>query len=147
MNIRLALEKDLEQIVVLCGEHAAYEKSSFDAKNKKELFLKHFLKFDNNLQCLVVEEEGSLLGYATFFKQFSTWDASFYVYLDCLFLKEKTRGKGMGFKIMEHIKAYAVAENCNEIQWQTPNFNTNAIRFYKKLGAESKSKERFFWEV
>ncbi|MBL4707385.1 MAG: hypothetical protein JKY48_02970 [Flavobacteriales bacterium] len=31
------------------------------------------------------------------------------------------------------------------IQWQTPDFNVDAIRFYKRRGATSKLKGRFFW--
>jgi len=56
---------------------------------------------------LVVEQESLIVGYATFMKQFSTWDTDFYIYLDCLFLKENTRGNGLGGLIMEKIKEYA----------------------------------------
>jgi len=48
---------------------------------------------------------------------------------------------------MGKIKAYGKAINCSEIQWQTPDFNKEAIDFYKKLGADSKTKERFNWKI
>ena len=57
------------------------------------------------------------------------------------------RGKGLGKEVMVHIWTFAKAENCINIQWQTPDFNEQAIGFYKKLGAVSKTKERFFWLV
>ncbi len=147
MKIRFAVEKDLKQIIELCRLHAAFEQVNFEDNDKEGLLSKYLFKEDSCIQCLVVEEEKELVGYATFFKQFSTWNANYYVYLDCLFLKEDTRGKGIGFRIMEEIKAYAKAQDCKMIQWQTPNFNTNAINFYKKIGAEAKNKERFFWDV
>jgi GNAT superfamily N-acetyltransferase len=96
---------------------------------------------------LVVEKENTLIGYATFMKQFSTWDADFYIYLDCLYLKETSRGKGLGKIIMEMIKEYSKVENCTHIQWQTPNFNKKAIQFYLKIGATAKTKERFFLTI
>ena len=102
---------------------------------------------ENNVQCLVVENDNQLVGYISYMKQFSTWDADFYVHLDCLFLKDTTRGKGIGRQLMKKVQEYAIAENCIEIQWQTPNFNTRAISFYKRLGAQSRTKERFFWKV
>ena len=80
-------------------------------------------------------------------KQFSTWDANFYIYLDCLYLKENTRGKGLGKMIMEKIKEYGKSNNCNIIQWQTPDFNKKAITFYNKIGGKSKSKERFYLDI
>lgn len=42
---------------------------------------------------------------------------------------------------------YAKELNLSEIQWQTPNENIDAIRFYKKIGAQDKNKKRFFWRL
>lgn len=147
MEIRFAQKKDLESIVSLCKAHAEYEKADFVKANKVGLLSKYLFDNSNELKCLVVDKESKLVGYATYFKQFSTWDACYYVYLDCLFLKEEVRGQGIGKRIMQNIKEFAKLEACSIIQWQTPTFNTKAINFYQKIGAESKSKERFIWEV
>ena len=80
-------------------------------------------------------------------KQFSTWDANFYIYMDCLFLTEESRGYGIGEKMMNVIKEEAEKLNCNLIQWQTPDFNTRAIKFYDRIGGISKTKERYFLKV
>lgn len=146
-NIRFAKEEDIPQIIELCAAHAKYEKANYDAIGKIQHLKKHLFNAENNIKCLVVETNKELVGYATFIKQFSTWNANYYVYLDCLFIKEETRGQGLGLQLMQEIKTYAKNEECNIIQWQTPNFNNNAIRFYKKLGATSKNKERFSWIV
>lgn len=147
MIIRFAKEEDIKQIVLLCKAHALYEKATFDSNEKATLLLQYLFGSENVLKCVVVEQNNELLGYATFMKQFSTWDADFYIYLDCLYLKEETRGKGVGTKIMALVKEFAISEGCTIIQWQTPNFNTDALNFYKKIGAKSKTKERFFWKV
>ena len=147
MKIRFAEEKDLTSIIELCKAHAQYERSSFKEENKKELFSKHILNPDSNIKCLIAESDTEIIGYATFFKQFSTWDVGYYIYVDCLFLKEGARGNGTGKQIMELIRVFSKEEGCSVIQWQTPNFNTRAIKFYSQLGAERKSKERFFWKV
>ncbi len=59
---------------------------------------------------------------------------------------ETSRGYGIGVQIMDKIKEESQKMGCNLIQWQTPDFNTGAIRFYKRIGATSKFKERFFLE-
>lgn len=147
MRIRFAEEKDMNAIIDLCKAHAQYEKSSFMEENKKELLSEYILDPDSNIQCLIAESDTEIMGYATFFKQFSTWDAGYYMYVDCLFLKENARGNGTGKQIMELIRAFSKEEDCPVIQWQTPSFNTRAIKFYSQFGAERKNKERFFWKV
>lgn len=146
MNIRFAEKTDIDQIVELCEAHAIFEKSSYSSENKAKLLAKHLFHSTNDIECIVVEKEGNLVGYATFMKQFSTWDANHYIYLDCLFLKKNIRGKSIGYKIMCKIKEFADTQNCKIIQWQTPIFNDKAILFYNKIGAKPKTKERFFWE-
>lgn len=147
MRIRFAEENDLNSIIDLCKAHAQYERSSFTEENKKELLSKYILSPDSNIKCLIAESDTEIMGYATFFKQFSTWDAGYYMYVDCLFLKEDARGNGAGKQIMELIRAISKEEGCPIIQWQTPSFNTGAIKFYSRLGAERKNKERFFWKT
>ena len=147
MEIRFAEKHDVRKIVKLCELHAIYEKEAFDATKKEESLLKHLFDSSNNIKCLVVENGNQIVGYATFMKQFSTWDANFYIYLDCLYFIESLRGKGMGTEVMNKIKEYAKSENCQITQWQTPSFNDKAITFYRKLGAQSKTKERFYWNI
>lgn len=147
MNIRFAIKKDIDQIITLCEAHALFEKATYNADNKSVILSEHLFNTANSTQCLVVDNGKELVGYATFMKQFSTWDAKYYMYLDCLYLTKKVRGQNIGHKIMDRIKEYAKTQNCEKIQWQTPDFNEKAIVFYKKIGASSKTKKRFSWNV
>ncbi len=147
MSIRYAKKTDISEIIKLCELHAAFEKAAFDSKNKEKLLIKHLFNTHPTLKCLIIEENEEIVGYATFMKQFSTWDADFYLYLDCLFVREEVRRKGLGVKMMEEIKKHAKFEACKCVQWHTPKFNTKAISFYQKIGATSNTKERFFWMI
>ena len=143
--IREVKKEDLDQLVELCALHAAHEKCTYDPRGKDKMLLKHLFHESNDIQCIIVENQEKLLGYATFTRQFSTWDAAYYVYLDCIYLREEARGKGIGRKLMEYVNAFTKRTGSTHVQWQTPSFNEDAIQFYKRLGATSKSKERFFW--
>lgn len=145
MLIRKAQEGDIDQLIKLCALHAAYEKASYSYAGKGGKLFKH-LFVDKTVECLVVENQKELVGYATFLRQFSTWDADYYLYLDCLYLVEELRGQGVGTQLMDLIKSYAEEENCFQIQWHTPTFNKSAIAFYKKIGGVPKEKQRFFWD-
>ena len=146
--IRFIQKEEIDALVALCEEHAKYEKTTFDKHGKKDSLFYALFNRNPVLYCLVAtDEDKHIIGYATFMRQFSTWDAQFYTYLDCLYLAEPARGKGIGQKLMLSVKEESLKLNCNLIQWQTPDFNVDAIRFYKRLGAISKSKERFFWKI
>ncbi len=143
--IRTAQKSDVTALVELCKKHADFEQALYSDTNKSVLLEEKLFDSQLGIQCLVVVKDGNLVGYTTYMKQFSTWDVDFYVYLDCLYLEPEIRGLGIGKELMYKVKTYATAEKCIGVQWQTPNFNTKAITFYKKIGAKSKAKERFFW--
>ncbi|UII20602.1 GNAT family N-acetyltransferase [Fulvivirga ligni] len=144
MIIRPAKMNDVAAIAELCKQHAEYEKSDIEVDHLAEK-LSELLFKNQVIQCLVVEQADNLVGYASVMKQYSTWHACSYLYLDCLYLQEEARGKGLGMRLMQEIWQLAIKEECDHIQWQTPSFNKAAIGFYKKLGAVSKMKERFVW--
>jgi GNAT superfamily N-acetyltransferase len=143
-KIRFAEKSDLEAVVRLCELHAIFEKCEYDSKNKAQELSEHLFSETPSLCCLVVELSGEIIGYATYMKQFSTWDASFYMYMDCLFMLEKSRGFGLGEKLIDRIKQEGIKNQCSHIQWQTPDFNARAMKFYDRIGAKSKTKERYF---
>ena len=87
--IRPAEKVDLPELVHLCRLHAAYEESAYDSENKENKLKHHLFSEYPSLFCLVAEYETKVVGYITYMKQFSTWDADFYVYMDCLFLLEE----------------------------------------------------------
>jgi GNAT superfamily N-acetyltransferase len=144
IQIRFAKEQDLQELIILCEAHAEYEKTPYDKSGKMDRLKAQLFSENPVLYCLVVEKDNMLIGYATYMKQFSTWDASFYIYMDCLFMQEASRGLEIGKQLVAKIKEESTILGCKLIQWQTPDFNTRAINFYHRIGATSKTKERFF---
>lgn len=145
--IRFAEEADMDALVQLCAQHAAFEKAEYNSLGKHQALSAQLFSSNPIAYCLVVEQSNTLIGYATFMKQFSTWDADFYIYMDCLFLTESARGYGIGEQLVTRIKQEGTKRKCSHIQWQTPEFNTRAIKFYRRIGAHSKQKERFFLSI
>ncbi|MFD2561798.1 GNAT family N-acetyltransferase [Aquimarina rubra] len=145
-HIRKALENDIPSIIRLCEKHAAFEKSEYRKKGKVKKLSEAIFSNIPKLFCLVVEVKGELVGYATYMKQYSTWDTEEYMYMDCLYLEESYRGSGIGEKIMVSIGQESKKLGCKLMQWQTPKFNERAAKFYHRIGAISKEKLRFFMQ-
>ncbi len=145
--IRRAKLKDIDSIVHLCELHAHFEGAEYDREGKSQKLSKLLFQKLPPLHCLVAEKNNELIGYATATKELSTWDADFFLHMDCLYILEKSRGEKLGYKFISEIKELARELDCSHIQWQTPNSNTGAISFYKKCGATSKDKVRFFLSI
>ena len=149
--IRALEPGDLPDLVELCREHAAYERAPFADSDEREaglaaLFLARPEALDApgaGARCWVVEEAGELVGFATANLELSTWDAGRYMHLDCLYLREGHRGRGLGLALMKQVARAALEAHAVELQWQTPSWNVDAVRFYRRLGASSKDKLRF----
>ena len=145
-NFRMAQISDIPEIIQLSKEHAQFEQSNYIFNHQKEKLEQFLFGETSCFYCLLIELDEKTVGYATFMRQFSTWNADFYLYLDCLYLRPNARRLGIGKNVMHYIQTFAKNNNCTHIEWQTPDFNQKAISFYKKLGAIPKSKERFIWE-
>lgn len=139
--------KDIDELIELCEAHAIYEQAEYDKTGKKESLSKELFSQNSRLTCIVAEHNSKLIGYVTYTKDYSTWDTAYFLYLDCLFLYEEFRGHGIGEKLMHEVMNAAKNENIPMIQWHTSEFNTRAIKFYKRIGGYSKNKVRFFLEV
>lgn len=74
-RIRRAVPADIEEIVRLCAEHAADERAGYDAEGKAKRLQPFLFGTTPRLYCLIAEQDGNVLGYATYMYEFSTWDA------------------------------------------------------------------------
>ncbi|WP_183579561.1 GNAT family N-acetyltransferase [Mucilaginibacter sp. X5P1] len=145
--IRAVTENDLDELMLMIQEHADYELAEFTPEHKKERLRKTIFSEHAKLNCWVVEQQEKLTGYVTYTFDYSTWDAADFMYMDCLYLREATRGNGIGTAIIQKLRNVAKEKSCINIQWQTPDFNESAIRFYHKNKATSKNKVRFTLSV
>ncbi len=145
--IRKARLEDISELITLCQEHAEFEQAEYSTPGKEDKLKEHLFGDQPSCFCLVVEMDTRLAGYATYAREFSTWDAGFYIHMDCLFLQPSARSKGIGEELVNSIASDARKLGCSMIQWQTPKFNTRAIKFYKRLGAGEKEKARFYLNV
>jgi len=146
-QIRALQTQDLPTLVDLCRKHAEYEQASYDPVNKEKLLKEALFAEAPKLFCWVVESNQQLVGYASYTFDYSTWDAGMFLYLDCLYLEPECRGLGIGDAIMQKLKTIARQNACVNIQWQTPDFNIRAVKFYERIGGIGNNKVRFKWDL
>ncbi len=142
-NIRPLKKSEINDLIQLCNAHAIFEGAEYNSEGKAEKLAPFIFEENPVIICLVAEVKGELLGYITFSKEFSTWSAKYFYHMDCLYLKKEARKLGLGKKLINAMIEKAKQNKIDEIQWQTPKSNQNAIDFYHYIGALSKPKQRF----
>ena len=78
-------------------------------------------------------------------RRISTWRAAEYLHLDCLYISDPFRNAGLGTQLMQKVASDARSLGCDFIEWQTPSWNTEAIRFYVRVGSVGALKMRYRW--
>ena len=146
-TIRFAIREDMNELILMCHEHALYEQSLYAHEGKSEKLFQHLFSVTPALYCIIVEDHAGIIGYASYMKEFSTWEADYYIHMDCLYLREHARNHGIGLVMIKKIALHAAEINVGFMQWQTPALNTRAIEFYHRLGAHSKKKLRMYLDI
>jgi len=143
VSVRSVSPGDLAGLVELIREHTEFERAPTPPQNLAETLPALLFEPGPRLHGFVAELDGALVGYATFAIEASTWTGGFYLHLDCLYLAESARGHGIGPKLIEKGTTLAAEHGIDELQWQTPEWNVDAIRFYDRLGASRSPKMRY----
>lgn len=134
-------EATLAALLPLVRAHIAFERSGATLpRNWAARIARHVA--DGRVTVLVADDDGAV-GFAAVTRDVAVWTATHYAHLDCLFVDGAARGRGHGARLLEAAAESARAQGLRELQWQTPAWNADAIRFYERHGAVSVEKRRF----
>jgi GNAT superfamily N-acetyltransferase len=136
LSIRAALPTDVPAIRSLIRELAEYEREPLQAVATEEDLLRDGFGPQPRYRCLMALWEGSAVGFALYFHNYSTWQGRWGLYLEDLFVRPEARGRGIGKALLVELARVAVQEGCGRFQWQVLDWNAPAIGFYEKLGAK-----------
>jgi GNAT superfamily N-acetyltransferase len=130
--VRKGTEQDFPAILSLVKGLATFQKTPGKVTNTVEQMLEEKDLF----RCFVAENEHiEIVAIASYFFAYYTWVGKS-LYLDDLYVKESYRGQKIGSELLKKIFEVAKAENCKRVRWQVSEWNTHALEFYKKCGAE-----------
>lgn len=132
--IRKAEKGDMEQVLHLIKALAIFEKEPDAVEiNKNYLQEKGFGKHPS-FRCFVAEKEGLIEGIALVYMRFSTWKGEV-LHLEDLVVSHDMRGQGMGEALLNEVVKYGSQLGVKRISWEVLDWNTPAIEFYEKKGA------------
>ncbi len=142
MNIRLANEKDYNELALMKWEHCGeddvdYGEHNLDGVDKEE-FINEFVAFikEHKDYRIIIAEEKQQVVSAMFVYMIPklpkpNGNAKYIAYLTNVYTKSEYRSKGIGTKLLDYIKNYLKEIKC-ELMFVWPS--DNSVNWYKRNG-------------
>jgi GNAT superfamily N-acetyltransferase len=134
-SIRSATEADVPLILQFIRDLAIYEKLEHKVIATEETVRRTLFGNPRFAEVVFAEADGKEVGFALFFHNYSTFLGQPGIYLEDLFVKPESRGRGIGKALLAHLAKLARERGCGRLEWAVLDWNTPSINFYKSLGA------------
>lgn len=135
ITIRKANLGDLTEVLSLIQELATFEKEPDAVELTVEELAREGFGEHPLFRILIAETADQIVGMALFYPRFSTWKGRT-IHLEDLIVKESQRGKGIGRLLYSEVMKIAFEEGVRRVEWVVLDWNTPAVEFYKKTGAQ-----------
>ncbi len=135
-SVRAASGRDVPGIVALVRELAAFEALEHEVQLTPERLNAALFGERPAVEAVVAELDGHVVAYAMYFTNFSSFLGLPGLYLEDLYVQPAQRGAGLGEALLRHLAGVAVARGYGRFEWTVLDWNVDAQRFYRRLGAE-----------
>jgi GNAT superfamily N-acetyltransferase len=135
-RIRRVTPSDVDAVVTLVHDLAAYEKAPEQCHLTADQLRTALFGPAPALFGHVAEADGQVVGFALWFRNFSTWEGVHGIYLEDLFVRPEQRGSGLGKALLATLAEECVRNGYGRLEWSVLKWNEPAIGFYRSVGAE-----------
>ena len=134
-KIRPAEVGDVAVILALIKELAEYEHLLEEVVATEDLLKETLFAKNSPAEVQLAYSENEILGFALYFRTFSTFLGRPGIYLEDLFVCKKARGKGVGEALLRKLAKLTLEIGGGRLEWSVLNWNEPALGFYQKMGA------------
>ncbi|MEG1870159.1 MAG: GNAT family N-acetyltransferase [Oscillospiraceae bacterium] len=135
LEFRYANSYDVALILHFIKELAAYEKMSDEVVATEELLLEWIFE-KKKAEVIFAVADGTEIGFALFFHNFSTFLGRAGIYLEDLFVLPEYRSKGYGKALLKKLSQITIERGCGRLEWWCLDWNKPSIDLYLSLGAQ-----------
>ncbi|MCB5908742.1 GNAT family N-acetyltransferase [Streptomyces pinistramenti] len=134
--IRQATPADVPVILAMIRELAAYEREPESARATEPQLAEALFGAQPAAFALLAEASGVPVGFALWFRNFSTWTGTHGVYLEDLYVRPEARGGGHGKALLAALAELCVTRGYERFEWSVLDWNEPSIGFYRSIGAQ-----------
>jgi GNAT superfamily N-acetyltransferase len=135
LRIAPANESDVPVILSFIRKLAEYEKLSELVVATEENIREHVFGRNPVAEVLLAYWDEEPVGFALYFRNFSTFLGQPGIYLEDLFVEPGHRGRGIGKALLTRLAKIAVERGYGRLDWAVLDWNAPSIEFYRSLGA------------
>jgi len=133
--IRPAEPSDVALIYRLIVELATYEKAPEHVVGTEAMLAHELFGPAPSVEALIAELDGRAVGYALFYRTFSSWECAPGIWLEDLYVPPEHRRGGIGGALLAELAQITMERGYTRLEWTALHWNTPALDFYAKIGA------------
>ncbi len=137
VEVRAATPDDVGLIMTMIGELAEYERLADQVRATDELLDRALFGEPPSAEALIAEHDGQPIGYALYFRTFSTFLAIQGIWLEDLYVRPEHRKGGAGKALLAAVAARLRDGGGERLEWAALDWNELALGFYRGLGAQA----------
>lgn len=134
-RLRAATAADVPAILACIRGLAEYERLAHECIATEALLRESLFGTAPAAQVVLAELDGETIGFALWFRSYSTFLARAGIHLEDLFVFPAWRGRGVGRLLLGYLARLALERGDGRLEWAVLDWNREAIRFYESLGA------------
>ena len=136
LRIQSATVRDVPLILQFIKDLAEYERLAGAVVATEADLREHLFGPDAVAHTVIAYLGDEPAGFALYFFNFSTFLAMPGLYLEDLFVKPSLRKRGIGRALLAYLAGIAVDRGCGRMEWSVLNWNEQALRVYRGIGAQ-----------
>ena len=136
VTVRMATIADVPLILGFIKGLAEYERLAHEVIATEARLEASLFGERPDAEVLIAHDGERPAGFALFFHSYSTFLAQRGIFLEDLFVLPEMRGRGIGRRLLTELARLAVERDCGRLEWSVLDWNEDAIRFYRSLGAK-----------
>jgi GNAT superfamily N-acetyltransferase len=138
-RIESATETDLPLVLSFIKELAAYERLEGEVKATVEDLRETLFSSRCVAHALIARADDEPAGFALYFFNISTFVGRRGLYLEDLYVRPQFRRQGLGRQLLARLARIAIDEQCGRMEWAVLDWNEQALRVYRGIGAQPMS--------
>ncbi|GBF79234.1 GNAT family N-acetyltransferase [Aphanothece sacrum] len=136
LKIRPVQLSDVSTLFSLITALAEYEKLSHQVTGSPQALTDHLFGERTYAESILADWEGTSVGFALFFPNYSTFLTKPGLYLEDIFVLPEYRRRGIGKALLSYVTQLAGQRGVGRLEWTVLDWNDPAIAFYRKIGAD-----------
>ena len=142
MTFRYATLNDLDCVIRYINLIPIREHRKKIATITKEKLEKWHLMY--HAFVVLAEDKGEVVGYALFYPVVDLYSVSPLMHIEDIFINAPLRRKGYGREFMRYLSNITKSSKWSGMEWNAPDWDSEAIGFFDKIGAERETGRIYF---